>query len=71
MHDDNQKTEQFSNNDLLSTIKNLKSNSAPGEDGITNKMVKNLPKEALDVILKVFNNTLSQGYKPNTWKSTK
>jgi hypothetical protein len=46
-------------------------NSSPGEDGIKFTMIKNLPPEAKQFLLEIFNVILATGIVPEPWKRTK
>ena len=50
----------------ISKIKKL--NTAPGDDKITYKALKNLPNETLNLLVKLFNIILKTGYYPDIWK---
>lgn len=57
--------------EVKNIIKNLKNKKAPGEDGISNLMLKNLPIQAIILITKIFNASLKFGYFPDIWKKSK
>ena len=61
-------TENFSMNELNSAIKKLKNKKSPGIDGITNEMIKHLSITAKTTLLKMFNQSWTNGQFPNTWK---
>lgn len=69
----NQPIEIFSTNpsELLSIIKNLKTNKAPGIDQIPNIVLKNLSKKSLILLTKIINGILKYSYFPNIWKIAK
>ena len=58
-------------NDLENALKNLNNNAAPGFDGITNKVIKNLPEIVLQRILNLFNKSIDLGHIPKKWKQSK
>ena len=55
--------------DVKYFISRLKNKKAPGESGITNIMLKNLPDEFTENIVKIYNASLSMGYFPQSFKS--
>ena len=52
-------------------ILSLKPRSAPGEDGITSTMLRNLYRKSLSYLTRLFNHLLRRGLFPNTWKRAK
>lgn len=68
-HDDT--IEQTTPSEIKNIIKNLKNKKAPGEDGISNLILKNLPIQAIILITKIFNASLRIGYFPEIWKKSK
>lgn len=54
--------------DLKKIIKSLPNNKAPGEDGITNMMLKNATRKCLVVLTKIFNACIINSYFPSAWK---
>ena len=54
--------------ELVSSIKSIRANSAPGPDKITNHMIKNFPASFLEVVLELFNLTLKCEKIPESWK---
>lgn len=58
-------------NELRGHIRSLRPNKAPGEDTITNKMIKMLDIEALQKILHLFNVCFSTSFWPIAWKSAR
>lgn len=58
----------FSKKALEGEMKSLKTKSAPGEDGISNLTISNIPEEVLESILKLYNILISVGYFPRQWK---
>jgi retron-type reverse transcriptase len=54
--------------EINSYISKLKPKSAPGHDGITNKILKNLPSSYLPLLSNLFNSCLSLSYFPSIWK---
>ena len=55
--------------EILSVIKKLKKNKAPGHDGINNSTVKNLPSKIIILLTYIFNAIFRLSYFPNSWKS--
>lgn len=58
----------FQFRDLQKLVANLNPKKAPGIDGITNKMLKELPRTALRIMLFIFNAILRLEYFPTNWK---
>lgn len=54
--------------EIIDIIKTLKVKKCPGHDEIDNRLLKNLPIEAILEITKLFNDCLSSGYFPDFWK---
>jgi Reverse transcriptase (RNA-dependent DNA polymerase)/Endonuclease-reverse transcriptase len=54
--------------EISNIIKSLKNKKSPGHDEIDNRLLKNLPLEAICEITKIFNDCLSNVYFPETWK---
>ncbi|KAG0410314.1 hypothetical protein HPB47_012579 [Ixodes persulcatus] len=57
--------------EVAETLRDLKTNSAPGPDGVTNKMLRNLSNEAITGITKYINECWRQGQLPRQWKTAK
>ncbi|GFV75883.1 probable RNA-directed DNA polymerase from transposon X-element [Trichonephila clavipes] len=55
--------------EILTYIKSLKNNKAPGSDLITNKMVKNLPIKIIMILTYLINKILFLRHFPNNWKN--
>lgn len=49
-------------------IKELKMRKAPGEDNISNRVIKFFPSEFIEILTKVFNSCLSISHFPSQWK---
>lgn len=54
--------------EIYNYIKNLKNNKAPGEDSITNFILKRLPVFILDIIVDIINACFKLKYFPQLWK---
>ena len=54
--------------ELKKIIKNLKNSKAPGFDGISNILLKNLSRKALVFLTYIFNSCLKLCYFPKIWK---
>jgi len=54
--------------EIIELIKKLKNNKAPGRDGITHKVIKNLPLKMIVRLQKIFNKCLENCYFPQCWK---
>ncbi|KAG0427990.1 hypothetical protein HPB47_025010 [Ixodes persulcatus] len=57
--------------EVTETLRDLKTKSAPGPDGVTNKMLRNLSNEAITGITKYINECWRQGQLPRQWKTAK
>lgn len=55
--------------DLVNIIKRLNNKKAPGGDGITNVMLKQLPRNKLFDLLNIYNACLKNCYYPTSWKN--
>lgn len=58
----------FSQDELKLALKSRK-NSAPGQDGIRYKMLIDLPCQAMDLLLNIFNDILSTAITPASWNN--
>ena len=65
------KYEKITLNELKYQIKRLKNDKSPGEDHISNEMLKQLPDSALFHILNLVNHSISTCYLPSAWKLAK
>ena len=65
--DDSILDEDFNFQELLHTINSLK-NTAPGQDNITNEIIKHFSKSFLQILLDFYNNSWKQGKLPDQWK---
>ncbi|GFX63918.1 probable RNA-directed DNA polymerase from transposon X-element [Trichonephila clavipes] len=54
---------------IIQIIKKIKIKKCPGRDGITNKMIKKLPKLTIFKITNIVNNMLTLRYFPKSWKT--
>ncbi|PNF30200.1 hypothetical protein B7P43_G08428 [Cryptotermes secundus] len=59
---------EYTIQELLYSIKNLKVRSCPGRDGIDYAIIRNLPKEALEILLEIYNDILRARVFPDDWK---
>ncbi|GFT52230.1 probable RNA-directed DNA polymerase from transposon X-element [Trichonephila clavipes] len=55
--------------EIIQIIKMIKIKKCPGRDGITNKMIKKLPKLTIFKITNIVNNMLTLRYFPKSWKT--
>ena len=53
---------------LKKKIEKLKTKSAPGEDGVGNNLLQNLPDKVVEALFKIFNICIAGGYFPTRWK---
>ena len=58
----------FTENDIDKNIKNLKNNKAPGNDKITNIILKNLDKKISKILHIIYSACYKLCYFPNRWK---
>ena len=58
----------FKMSELKEAINSLKNKKAPGEDGITNIIYKNMEEDKLMILLKQMNKFLNEGYVDDNWK---
>jgi hypothetical protein len=58
-------------NEIKDIIKSLANKKAPGNDGISNKILKQLPDNCLTFIKSILNACLKLGYFPAAWKTAK
>jgi len=61
-------TNHTSTSEVLNIIKNLKKNKYPSYDLITNKIIKKLPKKAINLLTFIYNNILQLSHIPPSWK---
>lgn len=54
--------------ELSNILKSCKNNKAPGPNGVSNILLKNLPKEALIYLTQLLNACLKISYFPDSWK---
>ena len=54
--------------ELETTINDLRNGSSPGEDDITYELLKHLPTSSIRLLLKLLNQSWSQGTVPQNWK---
>ena len=76
---ENTRTSLFTNNDerpitvteaeVEDTIKKLRTRGAPGEDGITNACLKQLPPSTYPILVSLFNASINLGHVPACWKN--
>ena len=52
-------------------LKKCNKKSAPGNDGISNRIVSNSPENIKEIILKIFQFSLKLGHIPKSWKAAK
>ncbi|GBO01041.1 putative RNA-directed DNA polymerase from transposon X-element, partial [Araneus ventricosus] len=66
----NSTIESCTPDEVREAIKALKKRKSPGEDRITNEMLKNLPRKTLYRITHLTNAILRLQYFPNSWKNS-
>jgi hypothetical protein len=52
-------------------VEKLKDKKAPGQDGISNKLIKMLPSRTANRLVEIFNTSLKLNYFPKAWKEAK
>lgn len=62
------KSEKVTANEVESSIAQLKVRKAPGNDDISNRVLKNIPSEAIDFLVDIYNACLKTSYFPTAWK---
>lgn len=60
---------EVTDDEVVDLIKLSKSRKAPGEDGINNKHLKNLPRNYIKYLTNMFNGMLNLAHFPNNWKN--
>ena len=60
--------EAFNMESLVDSIESLKSRAAPGDDDVTNEMLKNLPGRMIRILLETFKLCVNVGHFPDAWK---
>jgi hypothetical protein len=58
----------FERAEILKTLKNLKQSAAPGPDGISPKILKEMRFEIADVLQKIYQKSIDSGTVPADWK---
>jgi hypothetical protein len=53
--------------EILTALKKAKNKKSPGEDGITNEFITNLPISAIQVLQSIFNDILINRNWPDEW----
>ncbi|KDR24442.1 hypothetical protein L798_06509, partial [Zootermopsis nevadensis] len=54
--------------EVAQAIKELKLGNAPGPNGISNRVLRHLPRRAITFLTKVFNAVLRRQHFPSAWK---
>lgn len=57
--------------EVRKAIKSLKNNKVTGSDGISTKLIKNLPWKGIVYLVKIINGVFVTGYFPTDWKIAK
>lgn len=58
----------FSEADIREVLYNLNGRSAPGPDGLTNRVLRNLDDRSISTITKEINKVWEEGSVPDSWK---
>lgn len=66
--DDRLETVEITGTKIRKVIRNLRAGSAPGPDGITPLLLKNLCEELIGPLQRIFNRSIIDGAVPNGWK---
>lgn len=66
----NNTTINFTNDDVSSVINNLNPKKAPGNDAISNRMIKFAPSAIILTLTSIFNICMNLGYYPNAWRTS-
>ena len=61
-------TSAFTSREVNAAIKKLKTKKAPGKDGITNEMIRNLRPSARRKLLQIYNQSWNTGKFPDKWR---
>lgn len=61
--------QEVTDEEVLDLIKQSKSRKAPGEDGINNRHLKNIPTSYIKYLTNMFNSMLKLAHFPNNWKN--
>ena len=57
--------------EIRKKIKKLKNNKAPGDDGVTNLLIKYLEPSLTDILFQIYNSCYNYGMFPDRWKLAK
>ena len=66
----NESEEPFTIQELKKVINTLKIHTASGEDNIHNQLIKNIPDNFLEIVLKLINFSFNMSVLPSSWKSS-
>ena len=58
-------------NEVRTILKKFKNMKAPGDDGIFYILIKRLPENSLNFLVKIFNRCLALAHFPTKWKNAK
>lgn len=65
---ENMQGNQFTVQELQTAARSLKNNKAPGPDGIPVEVIKEIAVQRPDLLLKMYNSCLGEGFFPKDWK---
>ena len=61
----------FTKEKLKEEIRKLNKKTAPGDDGISNIYLQNIPEKAIDALFKLYNICMATGHFPRPWKKAR
>ena len=67
--DDHITIEEITLEEISNSLQRVKPKSAPGEDGLSYKIIARLPEQMMSLICEIYNICLKSGYYPRSWKS--
>jgi len=58
---------EITRSEVVSAVKALKANKAPGPDGLISELYKNMPENGIEFLVKYFNRLFDTGTYPDLW----
>lgn len=71
LRNSDQSTVTISESAVKNILKNLKNKKSPGLDGVTNNILKKLPRAGISLLTRIFNACMKFGHFPTSWKTSK